>query len=131
MEEATILEEQFDDMPLDIDEVIGDMSIVDEEKGVSVNMIPVELIFPNEWNPNVMTDRLFNELVKDVDEDGFLQPILVIPSEVDGVEKFKIIDGEHRFEVMKLLDKTRIPCIVNRGELSRDVTRQKIKTVRI
>lgn len=107
------------------------LETVDAEKGVSVNMIPVGKLFPNEWNPNVMTDRLFNELVKDVDEDGFLQPILVVPFNMGGAEVFKIIDGEHRFEVMKLLDKNMIPCIVNRGELSKDVTRQKIKTVRM
>lgn len=79
-------------------------------------MIPARKIRPNEWNPNVMAADLFNELVANIEgEMGFVQPVLVAPipddEQEDGYE-FKIIDGEHRFDGLKLLDVEEIPCIV-------------------
>lgn len=79
-------------------------------------MIDVRKIMPNEWNPNVMPADLFNELVENIDGPmGYVQDIVVSPipkeDQVDGFE-YKIIDGEHRFDALRLLDVTEIPCKV-------------------
>jgi hypothetical protein len=81
-----------------------------------VVMISARKIKPNEWNPNEMPADLFNELVGNMESNmGFVQPIIVAPipedEQVDGFE-YKIIDGEHRFDGLRLLDVTEIPCIV-------------------
>jgi hypothetical protein len=79
-------------------------------------LINARKIRPNEWNPNIMPAELFNELVENIEgEMGFVQPIIVSPipedEQKDGYE-FKIIDGEHRFDGLRLLDVEEIPCIV-------------------
>lgn len=79
-------------------------------------MIPANKIMPNEWNPNIMPADLFNELVENIEGAmGFVQPIIVAPipenEQKDGFE-YKIIDGEHRFDGLRLLDVEEIPCII-------------------
>lgn len=95
---------------------------------VSVVKIPVEKIHPNDWNPNVLSDQMFNRLVDDMNRLGFLQPVLVTP-EPDGT--YRIIDGEHRYECAKLTDMTEIPCVVVSGDFANDETQQKFQTMRM
>jgi len=61
-----------------------------------------------------------------VERTGFLQPILVAPQE-DGM--YRIIDGEHRYEIAKLCDMETIPAVVLTKE--RDEDFQKFQTVRM
>ena len=89
---------------------------------IEVLQIPVDQITPNDWNPNELSDVMFNRLVEDMRTIGFLQPLLVVPQE-DG--KYRIIDGEHRFECARLLDMEEIPCVLVEGELASDEVRQK------
>lgn len=95
---------------------------------VSVVKIPVGKIHPNDWNPNVLSDVMFNRLVDDVQRLGFLQPVLVTP-EGDGT--YRIIDGEHRYEVAKLTDMAEIPCVVVEGDFAQNETQQKFQTMRM
>ena len=106
-------------------------------------LIPVAQLVPNEWNPNVESDETFNELVKEIEEDGFEQPINVVPFpeyslpevEVKAVEYeegksscyFKIIGGEHRWKAAKVLGYVEVPCYVHSDW---DEMKQKLKTVR-
>ena len=95
---------------------------------VSVVKIPVEKLHPNDWNPNSLSDAMFNRLVDDMNHLGFLQPVLVTP-EADGT--YRIIDGEHRYECAKLADMTEIPCVILDGDFAQDETRQKFQTMRM
>lgn len=95
---------------------------------VEIVKIPAEKIHANEWNPNELSDAMFNRLVSDVQNIGFLQPVLVTP-EQDGT--YRIIDGEHRYECAKLLDMPEIPCVVVSGEFAEDETKQKFQTMRM
>ena len=95
---------------------------------VQIVMVPIELIVPNEWNPNELSDAMFNRLVSDMEELGFLQPLLLTPLE-DG--KFRIVDGEHRYEGAKLLDHTEVPAVILAGEFAKDETKQKLQTMRM
>ncbi|MCH8860836.1 MAG: ParB N-terminal domain-containing protein, partial [Thaumarchaeota archaeon] len=64
----------------------------DLSKGVT--MLKVDQLKETGWNPNEMSDVKFNELVRDIDEEGFDEPIQVVKDQADG--RFWIIGGEHR-----------------------------------
>jgi hypothetical protein len=51
----------------------------------------------NPWNPNLMTDSMFEHLSTTISVSGFLQPVLVW-QRADG---HMIIDGEHRWKALK------------------------------
>lgn len=94
-------------------------------------LISVDKIEPNAWNPQEMTDAQFNELVNEMREDDFDDPILVVEhpdtkKASDGM--FMIIDGEHRWQAARVLGISEVPCIV-KGKWVDEKT-QKIKTVR-
>lgn len=103
--------------------------LLDSEKEIELEMISLDKIRPNAWNPNEMGMFELNKLAEDMADIGFLQPILVVPAE-DGT--YRIIDGEHRYEVAKLCDYTEIPAIVvKKDAIVSDEDRQKFQTVRM
>lgn len=95
---------------------------------VMPEIVPVERdrIRPNEWNPNEMDPEVFNELVSNIEEYGFVQPI-IIATLADEEYDFQITDGEHRFEGLAVLGIDTIPCIVK--DVSED--KQKFQTVKL
>jgi hypothetical protein len=95
---------------------------------IKIIQIPIDNVHPNDWNPNELTDVMFNRLTDDMMRLGYLQPILVVPVD-DG--SYRIVDGEHRYECAKLVDMQTIPCVVVEGELAKDETAQKIQTMRM
>lgn len=66
---------------------------------------PTDALAPNDYNPNIMTDELFQFLVKQIQEKGFRQPIIIKPDD-------EIIDGEHRWRAAKQLGLPEVPCII-------------------
>ena len=75
---------------------------------LEVVMIPLDQIDPQENNPNALSEDLMTALAKDIKENGFTQPILVRP---EG-DRFRLIDGEHRWRVMQELGAASIPAVV-------------------
>jgi len=73
-----------------------------------------------------MSPEEFDLLAENIDDVGFLDPILVVPLP-NG--KFRIIDGEHRFEQQRLSDAALVKCVVADPEIL-DETKQKFQTVR-
>jgi hypothetical protein len=113
-------------------EVMAMGIVTDLSRNISIELIDIDLVDANDWNPNVMEDAIFEELVRDIAEDGFLQPITVVPYAADNnTIRYRIIDGKHRFEAMKSSDMSKIPCIISKGKLAHDLDRQKFKTVRM
>ena len=93
--------------------------------------ISVDLITPNLYNPNIMSDEEFELLERNISEVGFLDPILVIPKQgPEGKEYYQIVDGEHRFEAQRILGFEEIPAVVADPELFDEKT-QKLQTVRM
>jgi len=91
-------------------------------------LIPRKEIRPNPWNPNEMDPDVFNELVTNIETDGFIQPIAVGPLEDDPDEyKWEIIDGEHRFDGLAILDVPEIPCYIR----NIDEDKRKFLTVKM
>jgi ParB/RepB/Spo0J family partition protein len=78
-----------------------------------VVMVPHSEIRPNPWNPNEFDSEIFNELVKSIEDFGFVQPLIVGPLEDDPKGfKYEVIDGEHRWTCLDLLEVEQVPCII-------------------
>lgn len=85
--------------------------------------VPIEQVEVNEWNPNQMTDAVFEELVKEIQSNGFDEPVIVVPNG----EKYRIVNGEHRYKAAKQLGLPRLPIVLKRDW---DESTQKLQTVR-
>jgi len=73
-------------------------------------LIDINLLEPAEFNPNKMPDKKFNKLVERIAEQGFKDPISVVPLE-DG--RYRIIEGEHRWRAGKYLDMSQVPVFIH------------------
>lgn len=92
-------------------------------------MVSVQRLHPNEWNPNECDSDMMAELVSEIRDDGFDQPLQVVPCECDKIKgsHFKIIGGEHRWKAAQVVELKELPAVVYSDW---DESRQKIKTVR-
>lgn len=73
---------------------------------LSSELLDVDLIHFNDWNPNEMEDEEFSALVQDIDEHGFDQPLEVFPhpdEKLAAEGAWMIVDGEHRLRAVKAL----------------------------
>lgn len=100
--------------------------MVDKERNEQ-RYIAVESIEPNDWNPNVMSDDEYEELVDGIDTLGFNTVIDVVEL-TDG--RFRILDGEHRHRAARELGIAEIPCNVLLGEQWEDEDLQNFTTMR-
>jgi len=89
--------------------------------------IPTSLLEANEWNPNEMSAEEFDMLSENVEDVDFLDPLLVVPLPTG---KFRIIDGEHRYEQQRLADASTIRCVVAKPERMDEVEQMR-QTVRM
>jgi len=86
--------------------------------------IAINRIVPDDDNPNIESIAVFNDLVADIKEDGFLEPILVC---VRG-DEFVLVSGEHRWKGAKLSGMTEIDAVVVDGW---DDDKRKAKMVKM
>jgi len=93
-------------------------------KQYEVKMLPINSVIPNQWNPNVEDPDTFNELVENIKDVGFVDPIQVVP--VEG--GYMIVGGEHRWKAAKLAGLEEIPAVILEGW---DEDLQKAQTVRM
>lgn len=81
-------------------------------------LIPIDKIRPSPRNPREMSATKFNYLVKNIEENGFNDPILVASGiwengEIKNEgEIYEVIDGNHRLKAAKLLGLTHLPCLI-------------------
>lgn len=95
-------------------------------------LVPVNLLHPSDWNPNEESEDQFAQLVAEIQEDGFDDPLVVTPWEdypdaVGDEPHYRIIAGEHRWRAAKVIGYTELPCFVKEGW---DEQKEKLKTVR-
>lgn len=89
--------------------------------------VPIEKVVPNDFNPNVMDEKEFNLLVKNVQEVGMAVPITVVEKK-DGT--FMIIGGEHRWKACRLIGMKTIPAVVyTEDKMDEDLA--KFQTMRL
>jgi hypothetical protein len=75
--------------------------------------MPLVQIRANTWNPNKMSNKTFDLLVRRLREAGCPQPIVVWHDPADGM--YEVVDGFHRFKAAGVLGWETIPTIVLEG----------------
>ena len=88
-------------------------------KALDVEMVDIQAIVPNEYNPNRQSEDEFELLKQSIRSDGFTFPILVGEDNV-------IIDGEHRWRAALELGYTQVPVV----RLDLDRAKRMIATIR-
>lgn len=83
------------------------MSNIKEIKRIDINNL-----VPASFNPNKMPKDNFNKLSERIKEQGFKDPISVVPLD-NG--KYRIIEGEHRWKAARYLDYKEVPCFIQDG----------------
>jgi ParB-like chromosome segregation protein Spo0J len=93
-------------------------------------VLPLDMVEENTWNPNEQTEDEFNLLVKNIKDHGPLDYPLVVPvlDKKGGLQYFRMISGAHRFRALKKLGKTKGRFIVA-DPAKFDETTQKQQTV--
>lgn len=79
---------------------------------LAVSDIPTDLIQPDPANPNTVSDELMEALRADIVKRGFVQPVVVRP-EPGKEDRYLIVDGEHRWKVLKAAGAETIPCVID------------------
>jgi len=97
---------------------------VENLRELEVEYVDVNEVSANEYNPNRQNENEFRLLLKSIREDGFTQPIVVLPENDDGERV--IIDGEHRWRAAAKLGMGKIPVV----EVDMDESRARIATLR-
>jgi len=66
--------------------------------------ISIDKIRPNDWNPNSMDARMFAVLIKNIEKEGFIEPVIITKDSV-------IINGEHRWRALQQMGEKVISVI--------------------
>ena len=94
--------------------------------------IPIEQIEANPWNPNEMDEATFNMLVDNLVGAGMNQTVLVTPvrDTSGGIvpNRYRLIDGEQRYQALKMTDAASVPAMVVE-EMDED--QQQFQTMRM
>lgn len=81
------------------------------ESSLKVFDIPLELLVGDELNPNEMAEDKFDMLVQEIQENGFDEPLQVIPHpRMDG--KYLIAGGHHRKKAAAAVGMDAVPCVI-------------------
>ncbi len=84
---------------------------VEQMKPLKIDYVPVDDIFPNDYNPNTHTADSFDLLIKSLLYFGFTQPIVVHR------DTMTIVDGENRFRAASIIGYKMVPvCFVDFDE---------------
>jgi ParB family chromosome partitioning protein len=86
-------------------------------------MVEIGKLKENEWNPNEMTDSVFNHLKAEVQRVGFIDPVT---ARKNG-KILEIIDGAHRVRIAKEVGLTEVPVII----LEMDEDEAKLQTINL
>ena len=65
----------------------------------NIKRVPVEKIQANSYNPNHVAPPEMKLLYKSILEDGYTMPIVCYY--LEDIDKFEIVDGFHRYTVIK------------------------------
>lgn len=91
---------------------------------MKVQLVDIDKVKINSWNPNRFNDEKFRMLVEEVVKEGIDQPIIVINDKQNG--GYIIVDGEHRYLAAKERGDKKIPVVVKDW----DEYQAKVETIR-
>jgi len=63
--------------------------------------VPIERVRANDYNPNQVADKEMELLYRSIEADGYTQPIVVVEDDSKRPTEYEVIDGFHRYLVMK------------------------------
>lgn len=66
--------------------------------------VPLERVRANDYNPNQVADKEMELLYRSIKADGYTQPVVVVEDESKEPTEYEIVDGFHRYLVMKRHD---------------------------
>lgn len=95
-----------------------------------VQWVPLDMVEPNDYNPNSVAKTEMSLLYKSIKHDGYTQPIVTIYDE--NKKKYVIVDGFHRFFVCKTqkdiqeINKGMLPIVV----IKKDINERMAATIR-
>lgn len=89
-------------------------------------LVSIDRVVPNPWNPNMMESKMFQKAKDSVEKLGFMGSILVRRINHTAAD-YEIMDGEHRWKVLKEAGATECPVEV----ITRDVSDQEAKLLTI
>lgn len=95
-----------------------------------VRWIPIDEVEPNNYNPNSVAKIEMGLLLKSIEQDGYTQPVVTIYDREQ--EKYVIVDGFHRYFVMRSNKEIRnrtggyLPVVV----INKDINERMASTVR-
>ncbi len=79
-----------------------------ERRYLSITELRTDLLEPNPWNPNRMTEAIRRKLALNLKCDGFVAPLLVRKLG----DRYQIVNGEHRWRIARELGYQTVPCVV-------------------
>jgi len=85
--------------------------------------IPIDELYPNEYNANTMSEKRFGALLDTIKRNGQTHPIQAVKDK-DG--KWRIIGGEHKWKAMKLLKYKECQVIERKFE---DLTEEQLSSL--
>lgn len=102
-------------------------ALIKESSLPTVDILVTALI-PNENNTNQMSDNELARLIKEIQDEGFMVPLNVIPLPEN---KFLILGGEHRWKASKVLGMSYVPCIIHKAEKWTDMDNVDLETFKL
>ncbi|MEM2900891.1 MAG: ParB N-terminal domain-containing protein [Thermoplasmata archaeon] len=77
----------------------------------NITLLPLNSLEEHPFNPNEMSDAMQEMLAQEIEEDGFLEPIVVVPQQgVSG--KYLIVRGHQRVKILRKKGETHVPAII-------------------
>lgn len=95
-------------------------------KLIDRQIVPINKVHPNPWNPNVQDLEIFRVLGESLKEEGFGEPVLVRRCEEPEHDDWEVVNGEHRYRIMIELEETMLPVAI----VDLDVVNAKLATLR-
>lgn len=96
----------------------------------NVMWVPIEKVQANDYNPNQVARNEMRLLYTSIKHDGYTQPVVTVYDEK--IDKYVIVDGFHRYSVMRFYDDIRkknkglLPIVV----IDKDINDRMASTVR-
>lgn len=107
-----------------------ELSLIGSQPIDFVRWVPINLVEPNDYNPNSVAKVEMGLLYKSIKHDGYTQPIVTIFNEEIG--KYVIVDGFHRYFTCKnnkdIFDRNQglLPIVV----IEKDINERMAATIR-
>lgn len=114
----------------EVREFVHEISPINSQPVDFVRWVPVEMVEPNDYNPNSVAHKEMSLLYTSIWQDGYTQPTVTIWDEQK--EKFVIVDGFHRYFTCKNNQDVRernkgcLPIVV----IKKDINERMAATVR-